>query len=345
MCAGCGMVGGRRQHPLRRVGACVRACGALGARAACLWGAASLKVCGDSWLRPSATARVIEGTAEVRRLRRLGGRLVVLVFDGKHQETFEFAQHEGSFILEPRRAFADWVLQEGVLGDVQAAAAVKVIPQKARPSRSLWPTFVKTATSLRVKCAGRVFERTAAIMEIRRRPTPRSSRALFNCASAATSRDVPLAQEVELRRVHAPSCGPRSSSNAAQAPGGQGGREDRAPRSRSPDPRSAMLLPRVPRGDGAAKLPRRARRRSRTRARRACRRRSAGLAARARARGNPSSRQADAARRGGGDDPPPMERTPPPDDHDGGASVKEAVAAQQRLAASAIRRPASRRAR
>ena len=84
------------------------------------------------------------------------------VFDGKHQEThLSFAQHEGSFY--PRAAalaFADWVLEEGVLGDVSKAAAVKVIPHKGQAVEELlWPTFVTNRDLGYVeKCAGRVFE-------------------------------------------------------------------------------------------------------------------------------------------------------------------------------------------
>ena len=128
MCSGCGMV--TRQHASN-----IRFAASMGVafdHVALLASSSRLFVGGGVLERHVAThgfSAIADRARSLKELRRndgfdgWAGAWWSSVFNGKPQEThLSFAQHEGSFY--PRAAalaFADWVLEEGVLGDVQAA--------------------------------------------------------------------------------------------------------------------------------------------------------------------------------------------------------------------------------
>ena len=145
------------------------------------------------------------------------------------------ASREGSFY--PRAAaltFADWVLEEGVWGISKPPSRSKSYHIKARPSR-LCGRFV-TNRDLGYQNVRR--ERVQGAAAKTTAPATTDAALFARIIQLRLGRDFEKCpapcgvQEVELRRVHASSCGPRSSSNAAQARA----RQARAPRSAIPDP-------------------------------------------------------------------------------------------------------------
>ncbi len=165
MCSSCGMV--TRQHASN-----IRFAASMGVafeHVALLASSSRLFVGGGVLERYVAThgfSAIADRARSLKELRRYDG------FDGwagawwssisnGTQTHLSFAQHEGSFY--PRAAaleFADWVLQDGVLGNVQAAFNIKVIPHKGQAVEELlWPTFVTNRDlGYRAECAGSVFE-------------------------------------------------------------------------------------------------------------------------------------------------------------------------------------------